>query len=49
MSKLLEFNDNGERNSSILKLVDSCATKSKIKKAIEKVFDEETDVELFSF
>ena len=49
VAKLLEFNEDEKRNFSIKLLTDANATKRKIKKALEIIYSDDTDVGLFYF
>ena len=49
VSQLLEFHDNGERNFSIIKLLDEKATRSNILDNLKRVFDDSGEVGLFYF
>ena len=49
VSELLEFNDDGTRNFSIMKLTDSEATYDNIMDGIDEVFGKDDDIGLFYF
>ena len=49
MASLLEFNDNGDRNFNVLKLINEEATYKQLKEKIKIAFDDNTDVGLFYF